>query len=50
MEARVRERETKGRVEFAEKKKMRVGFIVFLEKDECYMYNKYTLLKIYNFL
>jgi len=35
MEARVRERETEGRVEFAEKKKMRMGLTLFLEKEEC---------------
>jgi len=35
MEARVRERETEGRVEFALKKKRRVGLTLFLEKEEC---------------
>jgi len=35
MEARVRERETEGKVEFVEKKKMRVGLTLFLEKEEC---------------
>ena len=33
MEARVRERETEGKVEFVEKKKMRVGLTLFLEKE-----------------
>jgi len=38
MEARVRERETEGRVEFAEKKKMRMGLTLFLEKEECWIF------------